>query len=128
MQLDHSFPNSRSGTVHTRVTPTQTLVGLPAIVGRRLTGMAVTALAFHYAQLEATAFREEFHAASFEDHTLPKNETIHKKAGPLIKEWTRLLQNDKSVNAVVVGAVSKRKPVSPHEVIFGMTEWRHVGG
>jgi ATP-dependent DNA helicase 2 subunit 1 len=72
-------------------------------------------LAFHYAQLEATAFREEFHASSFEDHTLPKNETIHKKAGSLIKEWMKLLQNDKSANAVMVGgAASKRKAVSPH--------------
>ncbi|KAH9063618.1 SPOC like C-terminal domain-containing protein [Lactarius vividus] len=67
------------------------------------------ALAFHYAQLEATAFREEFDADSFEDNTLPKNNTIHKKAGPLIKEWTKLLQSDESANAVIVDAGSKRK-------------------
>jgi hypothetical protein len=31
----------------------------------------------------------------------------------------KLLQNDKSVNAVIVGgAASKRKPVSPHELFF----------
>ena len=74
--------------------------------------MVISALAFHYAQLEATAFREEFDAASFQDHTLPKNNTIHKKAGPLIKEWTKLLQSDESANAVIVEAGSKRKPVS----------------
>lgn len=68
------------------------------------------ALAFHYAQLEATAFREEFDAASFQDHTLPKNNTIHKKAGPLIKDWAKLLQSDESANAVIVEAGSKRKP------------------
>ncbi|KAH9964727.1 ku70-like protein [Lactifluus volemus] len=76
------------------------------------------ALSFHYAQLEATAFREEFHSDSFEDHTLPKNEMIHKKAGPLIKEWAKLVQNDKSATTVVVRATtSKRKPdVSLSEV------------
>lgn len=75
--------------------------------------MTTSALAFHYAQLEATAFREEFDAASFQDHTLPKNNTIHKKAGPLIKDWAKLLQSDESANAVIVEAGSKRKPVSP---------------
>ena len=74
--------------------------------------MVMSALAFHYAQLEATAFREEFDAASFQDLTLPKNNTIHKKAGPLIKEWAKLLQSDESANAVIVEAGSKRKPVS----------------
>jgi ATP-dependent DNA helicase 2 subunit 1 len=74
--------------------------------------MATSALAFHYAQLEATAFREEFDVASFQDHTLPKNNTIHKKAGPLIKEWAKLLQSDESANAVIVETGSKRKAVS----------------
>lgn len=91
---------------------------LPAIAGRRLTRMATSALGFHYAQLEATAFREEFDTASFQDHTLPKNNTIHKKAGPLIKEWTKLLQNDESANAVIVEAGSKRKAVSPRCFFF----------
>ncbi|KAI0288957.1 SPOC like C-terminal domain-containing protein [Russula brevipes] len=67
------------------------------------------ALAFHYAQLEATAFREEFDPSSFDDHTLPKNDTICKKAGPLIREWTKLLQNDKSADAVIVQTGLKRK-------------------
>jgi len=68
-------------------------------------------LAFHYAQLEATAFREEFDPATFEDHTLPKNDAIRKKAGPLVKEWVKLLREDKSANAVIVQSGSKRKPV-----------------
>ena len=91
---------------------------LPAFAGRRLTRMATSALAFHYAQLEATAFREEFDVASFQDHTLPKNNTIHKKAGPLIKEWAKLLQSDESANAIIVEAGSKRKAVSPRAVHF----------
>lgn len=36
------------------------------------------ALAFHNAQLEASAFREEFDPESFEDLTLPKVDVIHK--------------------------------------------------
>lgn len=36
------------------------------------------ALAYHNAQLEASAFREEFDPESFEDLTLPKVDVIHK--------------------------------------------------
>ena len=36
------------------------------------------ALAYHNAQLEASAFREEFRPESFKDLTLPKHEIIHK--------------------------------------------------
>ena len=35
-------------------------------------------MAFHNAQLEASAFREEFDPESFEDLTLPKYDMIHK--------------------------------------------------
>ena len=116
MQRNHSFPNSRSGTVLTHLIPTLTPVSHSRTYWVPPKGMAMPALAFHYAQLEATAFREEFHAASFEDHTLSKNETIHKKAGPLIEEWMTLLRNDKHANDVVVSANLKRKPVSPHGI------------
>jgi len=89
----------------------------------------LSALAFHYVQLEATAFREEFDPASFEDHTLPKNDTIRKKAGPLIGEWLKLLQNDKSADAVIVQTGSKRKPVSPRPDYFGpRSQARSAGG
>ena len=37
-----------------------------------------SALAYHNAQLEASAFREEFDPESFEDLTLPKVDVIHK--------------------------------------------------
>ena len=36
------------------------------------------ALAFHNAQLEASAFREEFDEETFEDLTVPKIDMIHK--------------------------------------------------
>jgi hypothetical protein len=40
--------------------------------------LRIAALAFHNAQLQAQAFREEFEADSFEDLTLPKVEMVHK--------------------------------------------------
>jgi len=42
---------------------------LPIACSTRVT---MAALAFRYAQLDATAFREKFNSASFDDHTLPK--------------------------------------------------------
>ena len=42
----------------------------------------VAALAFHNEQLEATAFREEYEADSFEDVTAPNYDTIHKVRVP----------------------------------------------
>ncbi|KIM74877.1 hypothetical protein PILCRDRAFT_800357 [Piloderma croceum F 1598] len=62
------------------------------------------ALAFHNAQLEASAFSEEFDAESFEDLTLPKVDMIHKRAGGLLQEWKKALMNDESANKVIVTA------------------------
>ncbi|KAI0064929.1 Ku DNA-binding complex, Ku70 subunit [Artomyces pyxidatus] len=67
------------------------------------------ALAFHNAQLEASAFREEYDTESFEDLTLPKYNHIHKKAGPLVKEWKKLLRDDESANTVIATVGTKRK-------------------
>ena len=36
------------------------------------------ALAYHYAQLEASAFRQDFNPGEFEDPTRPKLDMIHK--------------------------------------------------
>ncbi|KAF8992365.1 SPOC like C-terminal domain-containing protein [Cyathus striatus] len=66
-------------------------------------------LAFHNAQLQATAFREEFDPDSFEDLTEPKYDMIHKRAGNLVKSWKTELANDPSVSLVVPKAGSKRK-------------------
>jgi len=62
------------------------------------------ALAFHNAQLEASAFSEEFDPESFEDLTLPKVDMIHKRAGGLLKEWKKVLLKDESANMVIVPA------------------------
>ncbi|KDQ58968.1 hypothetical protein JAAARDRAFT_33696 [Jaapia argillacea MUCL 33604] len=67
------------------------------------------ALAYHNAQLEASAFREEYDPESFEDMTLPKVDMIHKRAGDLLKEWKRALRNDESANSHIVTTGSKRK-------------------
>lgn len=42
------------------------------------TSIQLVALAFHYAQLEASAFREEFNPETFEDPTKPNIDMIHK--------------------------------------------------
>jgi hypothetical protein len=92
------------------------------------------ALAFHNAQLEASAFSEEFDAEGFEDLTLPKVDIIHKvrhipllfssllivvsyvqRAGALLTEWKKALMNDESANKVIVTGTksgTKRKAVS----------------
>ncbi|KAI0788279.1 ku70-like protein [Fomes fomentarius] len=68
------------------------------------------ALAYHNAQLEASAFREEFDTEAFEDLTEPKYDMIHKRAGQLIKAWKQELQKDETANIVAAPlAGSKRK-------------------
>jgi ATP-dependent DNA helicase 2 subunit 1 len=92
-------------------------------------------LAYHNAQLEASAFREQYDPDSFEDLTEPKLDMIHKvkyliailrfylsvngvagnqRVGKLIKEWKTLLMKDESADMVVATTGSKRKSVSPH--------------
>ncbi|KAJ3811893.1 SPOC like C-terminal domain-containing protein [Lentinula aff. lateritia] len=76
---------------------------------------ATTALAFHYDQLEASAFREEFNPDAFEDLTEPNVDLIHaingaQKAGKLLKEWKVVLANDHSATLVIPVTGSKRKP------------------
>jgi ATP-dependent DNA helicase 2 subunit 1 len=41
----------------------------------------LVALAYHNAQLQASAFREEFDPEAFEDLTRPKYDMIHKVRG-----------------------------------------------
>lgn len=51
------------------------------------------ALAYHNAQLEAVAFQEEFDQGSFEDLTEPKYDGMRKRAGGLIQEWKKQLDD-----------------------------------
>lgn len=67
------------------------------------------ALAYHNAQLQASAFREQYDPDSFEDLTAPKLEMIHKRAGNLLGEWKSAVNNDESANVTVATTGSKRK-------------------
>ncbi|KAI6043106.1 SPOC like C-terminal domain-containing protein [Pisolithus marmoratus] len=66
-------------------------------------------LAYHNAQLQAVAFREEFDDESFEDLTRPKYDMIHKRAGPLLREWKKSLVKDENFNNVLATTGVKRK-------------------
>ncbi|KAF8963093.1 SPOC like C-terminal domain-containing protein [Flammula alnicola] len=67
------------------------------------------ALAYHNAQLQASAFREQYDPESFEDLTEPNVEKMHKRAGKFMKEWKDAVINDPSASLVVAGVGSKRK-------------------
>lgn len=67
------------------------------------------ALAYHNAQLQASAFREEFDPDSFEDLTEPNIGMVHKRAGSLLREWKLALINDETANLVIATTGSKRK-------------------
>ncbi|KAH9838734.1 ku70-like protein [Rhodofomes roseus] len=67
------------------------------------------ALGYHNAQLEASAFREEFDPAAFEDRTVPKYDQMHKRAGTLMKAWKEALLKDESANMTIITTGSKRK-------------------
>ncbi|TFK34525.1 SPOC like C-terminal domain-containing protein [Crucibulum laeve] len=67
------------------------------------------ALAYHNAQLQASAFREQYDPDSFEDLTEPKYEMIHKRAGKLLQAWKEAVASDESANVVVATTGSKRK-------------------
>jgi ATP-dependent DNA helicase 2 subunit 1 len=87
-------------------------------------------LAHHNAQLEASAFREEYDPDTFEDLTLPKLDMIHKvfrffertriknltkanqRAGKLITIWKEEIASDKSSHVVIISSGTKRKAVS----------------
>ncbi|KAI6109983.1 SPOC like C-terminal domain-containing protein [Pisolithus sp. B1] len=66
-------------------------------------------LAYHNAQLQAVAFREEFDDQSFEDLTRPKYDMIHKRAGTLLKDWKKTLVKDENFNNVLATSGVKRK-------------------
>ncbi|KAK7442502.1 ATP-dependent DNA helicase II subunit 1 [Stygiomarasmius scandens] len=68
------------------------------------------ALAFHNAQLEASAFQEDFDKEDFENVTDPNFKNIHKRAGELMQRWKEALAKDDSADLVaVVSAGTKRK-------------------
>ncbi|KAI0703839.1 ku70-like protein [Cytidiella melzeri] len=69
------------------------------------------ALAYHNAQLEASAFREEFDPESFQDLTQPNYEAIRKRVGHLIRQWKEALREDDTANTVVLPSGPTKKKV-----------------
>ncbi|KAJ7068801.1 SPOC like C-terminal domain-containing protein [Mycena amicta] len=67
------------------------------------------ALAFHNAQLQATAFGEELDVEAFEDLTMPKVDMMHKRAGKLWEAWKSAVANDESALASAPVAEEKKK-------------------
>lgn len=67
------------------------------------------ALEFHNAQLQASAFREEFDPESFEDLSLPKYDMIHKRAGALMRQWKEALLEDEAATIVVAAPTTSRR-------------------
>ncbi|KAJ3501671.1 hypothetical protein NMY22_g18843 [Coprinellus aureogranulatus] len=78
------------------------------------------ALAFHNAQLEAAAFREEFHPDEFQDLTEPNSKAIHKKAGEAMKEWKKALLEEEASDIVdtAVAGTKRKADVSVDEAEF----------
>ncbi|KAF8638964.1 hypothetical protein AX17_001825 [Amanita inopinata Kibby_2008] len=70
------------------------------------------ALAFHNEQLQASAFREQYDPNSFEDLTLPKYGMIHKRAGPLIKDWKNALMKEEAFDVVATTGLKRKSDVS----------------
>ena len=68
----------RSRTVHIFLTRIQILVCIPHPVYMCTSSADLLALAYHNAQLQASAFREEFDTEAFEDLTRPKYDMVHK--------------------------------------------------
>ncbi|KAJ6615653.1 Ku DNA-binding complex Ku70 subunit [Mycena sp. CBHHK59/15] len=67
------------------------------------------ALAFHNAQLQATAFGEEYDPDSFEDLTAPKVDMIHKRAGKLLENWKISVANDESAVTAAAPVETEKK-------------------
>ncbi|KAI0090224.1 SPOC like C-terminal domain-containing protein [Irpex rosettiformis] len=68
------------------------------------------ALAYHNAQLEASAFREEFDPESFRDLTQANYEIIQQRVGHLIKQWKETLREDETANTIILpSGPTKRK-------------------
>lgn len=54
-----------------------------------------SALAYHYAQLQALAFEEDFDPATTDlDRTKPKYHGVHKAAGEFMREWNKAIEED----------------------------------
>ena len=76
---------------------------------------SVTALQYHYAQLQALAFEEDFDLSQRIDEidkTYPKYHGMHKAAGDFMAEWNKAIEEDeRAVEGVKKGATKRAAPV-----------------
>ncbi|KAI9067712.1 ku70-like protein [Trametes sanguinea] len=85
------------------------------------------ALAYHNAQLEASAFREDFDPEAFEDLTMPKYNMMHQRAGQLMHEWKKALLEDETANVVSAPTAGrKRKAADADEPAVDEDEIRRL--
>ncbi|KAH9847820.1 ku70-like protein [Lenzites betulinus] len=84
------------------------------------------ALAYHNAQLEASAFREDFDPEAFEDLTVPKLDMMHKRAGKLLREWKQVLVEDETANVVAAPAAGRKRKADTQDVTIDETEVRRL--
>ncbi|KAI0353683.1 ku70-like protein [Trametes cingulata] len=84
------------------------------------------ALAYHNAQLEASAFREDFDPEAFEDLTVPKHDMIHKRAGKLMQEWKQELLEDETANIVAAPPPSRKRKADTQDVAVDEDEVRRL--
>jgi ATP-dependent DNA helicase 2 subunit 1 len=73
-----------------------------------------TALAYHYAQLQALAFEEDFDPATADlDRTRPKYAGIHTHAGDFMREWKRAIEEDeRAVEGVPSKSAGTKRPAA----------------
>ncbi|KAI0667937.1 ku70-like protein [Trametes maxima] len=84
------------------------------------------ALAFHNAQLEASAFREDFDEEGFEDLTVPKHDMMHKRAGKLIQEWKNALLEDETANIIAAPTAGRKRKADTQDVVVDEAEIRRL--
>ncbi|KAI9001483.1 ku70-like protein [Trametes punicea] len=84
------------------------------------------ALAYHNAQLEASAFREDFDPEAFEDLTLPKHDMMHKRAGQLMHEWKEVLLEDETANVIAAPTAGRKRKADTEEAAIDEDEIRRL--
>ena len=84
-----------------------------------LRSLLIAALAYHYAQIQALAFEEDFDPSSAEfDKTIPRYEGMHRAAGDFMKEWNLCIAEDERAVTSLKGG-SKRSAAPATQIAEG---------
>lgn len=81
----------------------------------------MVALAYHYAQLQALAFEEDFDPSTTDlDRTKPKYGGIHKAAGDFMREFNQSIEEDeRAVEALPKSGGTKRAATAAADIDEG---------